>query len=233
MRQARAYVTARGLYAMELNGRKVGDQVLTPGWTSYNKRIQYQTFDVTEYLKAGENAIGVTLGDGWYRGFLGYKGQRNMYGDRLALLLQIQMTYQDGRVETVVSDAQWKSSTGPILMSDIYMGETYDARLEKQGWSSADYDDTGWSAVRVLDAPAVELVAPAGPPIRRCEEIVPVAILHTPSGEAVVDFGQNMVGWVRLSVEGPVGTTVTLRHAEVLDEAGNLYRRPDGLSPTR
>ena len=223
VRQARAYVTARGLYAMELNGRKVGDQVLTPGWTSYNKRIQYQTFDVTEYLKAGENAIGVTLGDGWYRGFLGYKGQRNMYGDRLALLLQIQMTYQDGRVETVVSDAQWKSSTGPILMSDIYMGETYDARLEKQGWSSADYDDTGWSAVRVLDAPAVELVAPAGPPIRRCEEIVPVAILHTPSGEAVVDFGQNMVGWVRLSVEGPAGTTVTLRHAEVLDEAGNLY----------
>ncbi|NOZ28373.1 MAG: family 78 glycoside hydrolase catalytic domain [Chloroflexi bacterium] len=223
VKSARAYVTSLGLYEMELNGRRVGDQLFTPGWTSYHKRLQYQTYDVTEYLQPGENAIGVTLGDGWYRGYLAFEGKRNTYGEKLALLLQIRIVYEDGRVEMVCSDESWKSSTGPIRMSDIYKGEIYDARLEKPGWSQAGYDDSTWSGVRVVEHSKEILVAPAGPPVRRIQEIRPVEIIRTPAGELVFDMGQNMVGWVRLSVHGDPGTVITLRHAEVLDQEGNLY----------
>jgi alpha-L-rhamnosidase len=222
--RARAYVTSHGLYEMNLNGRRVGDQVLTPGWTSYNKRLQYQTYDVTSLLKPGSNAVGVELGNGWYRGDLaGWIGRRNVYGDRVALLLQLDVTYADGRTETVGTDGSWKASTGPILMSEIYHGETYDARLEKPGWATSGFDDHAWSAVEVVDGRKDDLVAPAGPPVRRIQELKPVRILKTPAGETVVDMGQNMVGWVRLRAQGPAGTTITLRHAEVLDKQGNLY----------
>ncbi|PYU88203.1 MAG: alpha-L-rhamnosidase [Acidobacteria bacterium] len=223
VKQARAYVTAFGLYEVEINGRRVGEQLFTPGWTAYDSRLQYQTYDVTDLLRQGANAIGVTLGDGWYRGFLGFVGQRNVYGERLALLLQIAMTYDDGTTETIGSDAAWKSSTGPIRRSDIYNGETYDARLEKPGWSQPGYDDTGWGGVRLIEAPKSRLVAPAGPPVRRIQEITPARILKTTAGGTVADMGQNMVGWVRLKVKGPAGTKVSLRHAEVLDKDGNFY----------
>ncbi len=221
--RARAYVTAHGLYEMEINGRRVGDAVLTPGWTSYDKRLQYQTYDVTTLLKTGPNAVGVTLGNGWYRGYLAWGDKRNIYGTRLGLLTQIVVTYRGGRQETIASDAEWKGSTGPILMSEIYHGETYDARLETPGWSSPGFKDAGWSAVKVVDHRNDHLVAPAGPPVRRIGEITPVKILRTPAGDTVVDMGQNMVGWIRLKVEGPAGTTVVLRHAEVLDKEGNFY----------
>jgi alpha-L-rhamnosidase len=223
VRSARAYVTALGLYEVELNGRRVGDAVFTPGWTAYDERLQYQTYDVSELLVEGENAVGVVLGDGWYRGYLGFGGQRNVYGDKVALLLQVHIAYEDGRVQTVCSDETWKSATGPILASDIYNGETYDARLEEPGWSQAGYDDGDWAGVQVVEHDKGILVAPMGPPVRKIEEVVPVEILHTPAGETVVDMGQNMVGWVRLAVQGEAGTTVTLRHAEVLDQEGNLY----------
>jgi alpha-L-rhamnosidase len=221
--RARAYVTSRGLYEMHLNGRRAGDQVFTPGWTSYKKRLQYQTYDVTGLLRGGDNAIGVVLGDGWYRGYIGFSGQRNAYGDRLALLLQIKISYKGGREEIIGTDQGWKATTGPILMSDIYNGETYDARLEKTGWTSAGFADSQWSGVKVADHPKNNLVAPAGPPVRRIEELRPVKIVKTPAGETVVDMGQNTVGWVRLKVQGAAGTTVTLRHAEVLDKQGNFY----------
>jgi alpha-L-rhamnosidase len=221
--RARAYVTSHGLYEMYLNGHRVGDQVLTPGWTSHNKRLQYQTYDVTGLLKTGDNAVGVQLGNGWYRGDLAWEGRRNVYGNRLALLAQIQVTYKDGREEVIGSDDQWKATTGPILMSEIYHGETYDARLEKPGWSAPGYDDRGWSAVQVVTHRKDDLVAPAGPPVRRIQELKPVKVLKTPAGDTVVDMGQNMVGWVRLKAQGPAGTTVTLRHAEVLDKQGNFY----------
>lgn len=223
VRSARAYVTAHGLYEMHLNGRRVGEDLFTPGWTSYNKRLQYQTYDVTDLLRRGDNAVGVMLGDGWYRGNLGFTNQRNTYGTKLALLLQIDITYADGRSETIGSDTQWKASTGPILESDIYNGEVYDARLEKTGWTTASYSDAGWSGVKVVDIPKDKLIAPAGPPVRAIEEIKAVKILKTPAGLTVVDFGQNMVGWVRMKVRGAAGTTVTLRHAEVLDKAGEFY----------
>jgi alpha-L-rhamnosidase len=223
VRSARAYITCLGLYEAELNGKRVGDQVLTPGWTSYHERLQYQTYDVGALLVEGENAVGVTLGDGWYRGNLGFSGNRNVYGDFLALLLQIEIVYQDGRTQIVCSNANWRASTGPILASDIYNGEAYDARLEKPGWSTAGYDDGDWQGVQVFDHDVDILVAPAGPPVLVIQELQPVEILTTPAGETVVDVGQNMVGWIRLRVQGEAGTKVTLRHAEVLDREGNLY----------
>jgi len=220
---ARAYITCHGLYEMQLNGRRVGDQLFTPGWTSYNKRLQYQTYDIGNYLTKGQNAVTVTLGDGWYRGFLGWRDKRNNYGEKLALLLQITVTYKDGSSEIIVSDATWKASTGPILMSDIYNGEIYDARLEKKGWSKAGFNDQDWLNVEVVEYSKEILVAPVGPPVQKIEELKPKNIFTTPKGEIVYDMGQNMVGWVRLKVKGKAGTTVTLRHAEVLDKEGNIY----------
>jgi alpha-L-rhamnosidase len=220
---ARAYVTSHGVYEMHLNGRRVGEDLFTPGWTSYSKRLQYQTYDVTSLLKRGDNAVGVLLGDGWYRGELAWEGRRALYGKTLGLLCQIEIRYRDGRREIVGSDDRWKASTGPILMSEIYHGETYDARLEKRGWSSPGFDDRQWTAVKTAAHSKDVLIAPEGPPVRRIQELKPIKIFKTPAGETVADLGQNMVGWVRLKVQGPAGTKVTLRHAEVLDKAGNFY----------
>jgi alpha-L-rhamnosidase len=221
--RARLYATAMGLYEMELNGKRIGDEYFTPGWTSYDFRYQYQTFDVTSAVKSGENCLGAILGDGWFRGYMSWEDKRNSYGNKLALLAQLEITYVDGTRDIVVTDETWKASTGPILASDIYNGETYDARLEKSAWSRVPYDDTDWKSVSVVDLPKASLVAPAGPAIRRVEEIKPVKILKTPAGETVVDMGQNMVGWVRFRITAPGGTTIVLRHGEVLDRAGNFY----------
>ncbi len=218
---ARAYVSSLGLYEMRLNGKPVGDQVLTPGWTSYEYRVQYQTYDVTSQLQGGTNAVGIALGGGWYRGGIA----RGSYGDKLAAIAWLQIVLKDGRRIAVGTDGSWQSAAGPILKTDIYNGEAYDARQEKPGWDQKAYGSSGWRGVRVLEHPKTVLVAPAGPPVRRIEEIRPVKILKTPAGETVVDMGQNMVGWVRLKVSGPAGSTVRLRHAEVLDKAGNFYIR--------
>ncbi|MEF2277336.1 glycoside hydrolase family 78 protein [Deinococcus sp. YIM 134068] len=226
MVRARLYVTAQGVYEAGLNGERVGDHVLAPGWTSYDHRLRYQTFDVTGLLREGRNAIGATLGDGWFRGKLGFGGgRRNLYGTQLALLAQLEIGYADGTTERVVTDESWRSSTGPILGSDIYDGETYDARLEREGWSSPGYDDGEWSGVKAVERDFDTLVAPLGPPVRRIQTVAPVSIFPSPSGKTLVDFGQNLVGWVRLTVRGEAGQTVTLRHAEVL-EHGELGTRP-------
>jgi len=220
---ARLYITSHGLYEAQVNGQRVGDQVFTPGWTSYNKRLQYQTYDVTELLQRGDNAIGVRLGDGWYRGWIGWSFQRNYYGKRLGLLAQLEVTYRDGSRAIITSDDQWRVATGPIRLSDIYNGEQYDARLEQAGWATAGFEGKDWASVRVADHLKDHLLAPIGPPVRKTQELQPVQIFETPAGETVVDFGQNMVGWVRLRVEGKAGTTITLQHAEVLDKEGNFY----------
>jgi alpha-L-rhamnosidase len=220
---ARLYATSMGLYELRLNGERVGDAVLTPGWTSYRHRLQYQTYDVTQLMRDGENVLGAMLGDGWYRGYMGFTGGRNLYGDRLGLLLQLKLTYGDGRSQIITSDEQWRATPGPIQMSDIYMGEVYDARREKPGWDQAGYDDRGWHEVCRQDHPKENVVAQVGPMVKRQEEIRPLQILHSPKGETILDFGQNMVGWVKMRGRGPAGTTITLRHAEVLDKQGNLY----------
>src|SRR5881398_2124244 len=156
-------------------------------------------------------------------GRLAWGNKRNTYGKQLALLAQIVLRYADGHQQVIGTGKGWKAATGPIRWSDIYDGESYDARLEKQGWSRPGYDDSGWAAVRVLDHSKQILVAPPGPPVRRIQELKPVQRLVTPSGDTVFDLGQNMVGWVRLKVRGPRGTAVRLRHAEVLDRRGNFY----------
>jgi alpha-L-rhamnosidase len=228
VKEARLYVTALGVYEAYLNGEVIGDHVMEPGWTSYRHRLRYQTFDVTDFLREGPNALGAMLGDGWFRGRLSFGGgRRNIFGDRLALLGQLEITYDDGRVETIVTDdAQaWRAATGPILASDIYDGEIYDARLERRGWSEPHYDDGDWTPVRLVDWDLSALVAPLGPPVRRIEEITPVSIITSPAGCTILDFGQNLVGKLRLTVQGPAGQTVTLRHAEVL-EHGELGTRP-------
>lgn len=226
IQSARLYITALGLYEAEINGQVVGDHVFAPGWTVYNERLRYQTFDVTDLLKPGRNAIGAVLGDGWFRGRLGFGGgRRNIYGERLALLAQLEVRYVDGSSERIVSDESWRAATGPILLNSIYDGETYDARLEKPGWSMPGFDDAGWSGVRLLEWNMKALEAPLGPPVRRTQRVQPVAIFQSPSGKTIVDFGQNLVGRLSIEVSGPAGHTITLRHAEVL-EHGELGTRP-------
>lgn len=221
--QATVFITAHGLYEAWLNGTRVGDACLTPGWTSYNKRLQYQVYDVTSQLKTGDNALGVILGSGWYRGNLGFSGQINVYGKDIALLCQVDITYTDGTTESIVSDDIWKSSTGGIRYSEIYHGEIYDARMEKEGWTRPDYDDSEWSGVKIALHSKDVLIATQNEPVKRHETLAPLKILTTPKGEQVIDFGQNLVGRIRMKVSGKSGEKVVLSHAEVLDRAGNFY----------
>jgi alpha-L-rhamnosidase len=221
--RARLYASAMGLYELELNGKRVGEEYFTPGWTAYDFRYQYQTYDVTGQLKSGTNCLGAMLGDGWFRGRSGWEGRRDLYGKKLALLAQLVIRYADGTQEIVTSDENWKAATGAVVWSDIYDGEEYDARLEKAGWSAAGFDDKDWKTVTVMDAPKAKIVAPAGPPVKKIEELRVAKVLKTPAGDTVLDMGQNMVGWVKFRVTAPAGTAISLRHAEVLDKSGNFY----------
>lgn len=222
VKSAKVQVTSLGVYQLFLNGKKVGNDLFTPGYTSYDHRLQYQTYDVTDMLQSS-NTIGAIVGDGWYRGNIGWQGDYAFYGKQLALLLQLQLNYIDGSTETIVSDADWKASYGPILESDMYNGEKYDARLEMEGWATNGFDDGKWSKVDILDHSKDILVAPQGPPVRAIEEIKPIKMIRTPKGETVLDLGQNIVGWARIRVKGKRGDQVTLKFAEVLDKKGNFY----------
>ncbi|MFQ5790355.1 MAG: family 78 glycoside hydrolase catalytic domain, partial [Acidobacteriota bacterium] len=224
VRRARLYATALGCYELHLNGERVGNDVLTPGWTDYRRRIQYQTYDVTSFLQEGENVLGAVLGDGWYAGSIGWEGKRYHYGPYpLAFLAQLQIDYSDGRRELVATDGSWKGSTGPILASDFLIGETYDARLAIPGWSESDFDNSTWQAVSVLPPPGAVLVAQRSPTVQRTQELVPVGRLEPAPGVHVYDLGQNMVGWARLRVRAETGTRLELRFAEMLQPDGNVY----------
>ncbi|HEY1020177.1 MAG TPA: family 78 glycoside hydrolase catalytic domain [Sediminibacterium sp.] len=220
---ATAYITAHGLYEAQINGKRISDAYFTPGWTAYKKRLQYQAYDVTALLQKGVNAIGVTLGSGWYRGVIGFSNNRNVYGKDIALLFQLTINYSDGSTEQVLSDDSWKSSTGAIRYSEIYNGETIDAREEKNGWTLPGYDDSQWSGVKTATHPVNVLVATYNEPIRRKEVFQAKRIITTPMGEKVIDFGQNLVGWVTLKVKGKAGDKIVVSHAEVLDKTGNFY----------
>ncbi len=221
--KATVYVTSHGLYELHLNGKKVGDQVLTPGWTSYGKRLQYQVFDVTNQVTRGKNAIGAVLGDGWYRGTLGWSNNWSIYGKRLGLLMQLRIIYADGSEDLIITDETWEcNNDGAIRMSDIYNGEEYDAGKKLTGWNRPDYNDQSWEKVRTGNY-SNNLIASESVPVRKIEEIKPVKIFTTPKGSLVADMGQNMVGWIRLKVTGPKGTVITVRHAEVLDKYGEFY----------
>lgn len=221
---ARVYATAAGLYDLHLNGERVGEEQLAPGWTSYHHRHQYQTYDVTRYLHAGGNGIGIQAADGWYSGRISWeKGFRSAYGEHRAVLLELHVQYADGTEEVVVTDTTWKASEGPIRYTSIYDGEIYDARLEQAEWSEYEYDDSGWEGVSRTDMPYHPLTAQENWPVKVTETIHPMSVLHTPRGETVLDMGQNMVGRVRIKMNLDAGTKITLYHAEVLDREGNFY----------
>ena len=222
---ARLYATAIGLYEFYINGSRVGDSVLTPGWTDYCKHSQYQTYDVTELLRSGPNVFGAILGDGWGVGHIAWVG-RQRYADQPQLLAQIVLTYSDGSTEIIATDASWKVTSGPILESDLLMGESYDARRELKGWANPGYNDDSWRSVETFADSRTALVATNGPTVRRQEALQPEEIRVIPdfvNPRWIFDMGQNMVGWIRLRVRGEKGTTITIRYAEALNPDGTLY----------
>ncbi|MGI4787542.1 MAG: family 78 glycoside hydrolase catalytic domain [Janthinobacterium lividum] len=312
VKQATIFATARGVYELHLNGAKLGDAVLAPGWTDYNKRIEYQAYDVTAALHPGANMIGAIVGDGWYSGYVGFSRQRNLYGSRPALRLQMDITYTDGTHQVVMTDGTWRGRTGPITYSDMLQGESYDARAELTGWDRAGSAASGWQPVSTASAiipstqvsvtatlasmvknntlsvtagnelagdPAyntvkklrvnytlggvphtqivnekemveipgpgekpgklvirsavygalddmsgpVAMVATVGPPVRVTQYMPTRKITQPTPGTYLIDIGQNMVGWVRLKVQGAAGTRVRMRFAEVLNPDGNIY----------
>lgn len=223
VRRARAYVTALGFYELRLNGARVGDEIFSPGWTDYRRRIMYQTHDVTGLIRRGTNAVGALLGAGWYGSFL-MGAPRFHFGDKpVRFLLQLELSFADGSAGRIVTDGSWKATPGPIVLSELYAGERYDARLEPRGWDTPRYADHGWRPVARYGRPRVEMNAQADPPIRITGELTPVSVTRRGRNRYVFDMGQNMVGVCRLRVRGPRGTTVRLRHAEVLNPDGGIY----------
>lgn len=224
IRRATAYICGLGYYELSLNGAKVGDHELDPKFTRYDRRVLYVTYDVTDCVRDGGNAIGVMLGNGWYNYHTlnAWDFEKAPWRAKPALLLQLEVEYVDGTVQTVISDESWKYSTGPVRFDGFLCGETYDARLEKSGWAEAGYDDASWVPARVVDAPKGRLSAQMVQPIRVTEVIKPVKITQPKPGVYLYDIGQNIAGTVRLTVSGSAGTEVKLQYAELLHGDGTL-----------
>lgn len=221
---ARAYACGVGLYELELNGVKIGTEVLAPGYHSYDFWLQYQTYDITPYLQAGENVIGAILGNGWYRGRLGFGGgDTNLYGDKQGLICEIHLSYNDGTKEVICTDNQWKSAPSPIQFSNIYDGEIYDATKEIENWSKNNCSYTSWKEVITCDLGTEKLQERLNLPIQVMERRKPIEVITTPKGETVLDFGQNMTGWIEFINRAPSGDTVNLQYGEVLQD-GCFYR---------
>lgn len=225
VRRARVYATAHGVYQLEINGQRVGDDELAPGWTAYESRLRYQTYDVTDLIRGGQITLGAWLADGWWRGYLGWDGRREWYGTELGLLAQLEVEYEDGERQVIGTDAAWESSAGPIVSADLYNGEHFDARLFDRGWSTPGNTTGDWTPVTVAEFDTSLLVAPDGPPVKVTQTLPVAEVIISPSGRTILDFGQNLVGRLRITVTGDEGDTVVLRHAEVL-EAGELATEP-------
>ncbi|MFA1281213.1 glycoside hydrolase family 78 protein [Citrobacter telavivensis] len=222
---ASAYVhaTALGIYQLFLNGQRVGTDELTPGWTSYRYHLLYQTYDITGLLNSGENVVGAELGAGWFKGDMGFSRHRNYYGEQTALLCQLMIEYEDGSQQSVVSDLSWCGSDSARQFAEIYDGERYDASLNRQGWQQPDFNDSAWRNVSVIPWEKNALVAQGAGTIKQIERLPVAALIVTPQGDNVLDFGQNMSGWVEFRVRGKPGDNVVLRHFETLDACGNVY----------
>jgi alpha-L-rhamnosidase len=219
------YATAHGVYSAEVNGKPVDDQLLKPGWTPYQYRLIHETADVTGLLIEGANAIGVALAGGWFTEAYGFQGlAKPFYGNQPSFAGQLLLEYADGRAEWLLTGPGWQvTGDGPWIASGIYVGETYDARKWPDGWSEPGYGG-GWEAAAVL--PSGPVPGPRTSPEARVTQQVPVVdTLTSPSGRQLLDFGQNLVGRLRIRIQGPAGATVTLRHAEVLED-GELGVRP-------
>lgn len=222
VKRARAYVTAHGIYELWINGKKAGDLELAPGFTTYRDFLQYQTYDITNLLQSGENVVGVILADGWYAGRIGMIGDSAQFGDKLGVLLQVEVDYEDGSHDVIGSDASFVSSTRDILYSDLYIGEKQDLRLRDDKWCMSGFQAEGWKPVELVEYGYENLAAQAGEPIRVVDELEAVRVIRTPKGETVIDFGQVVAGRIRLEAEGLAGTAITLEHGEVLDKDGNF-----------
>lgn len=225
VKRARVYATSLGTYKLEINGRKADDNLFAPGWTSYNNRLQVQTYDITALVSEGDNTVGMMLAKGWHNSVLGWENNNGYYGSPRAALVQLHVQYEDGRETAIVSDDSWQATTGPVRMSEIYDGETYDARLEIADWSKPGMPAAGkWVQASVAEHPKSMLVCQENELPKVMHELKPIARIVTPAGETVLDFGQNMVGTVRFTVRGAAeGAEVELRHFEVLDRDGNVY----------
>ncbi len=228
IKSAKVYASAAGLYELHLNGQRVGESHFTPGWTDYNKRIYYNTYDVTELLKNGENAIGAIIADGWYAGYIGYAllnlkdRVRDFYGVNPAFLGQLEVEFEDGSRQIIASDGSWKASEGPIREADILMGESYDARRELTGWDMAGYNETAWKEPENVNWPEGKLEAYPGVTVQVQEELIPMEMTEPEEDVYIFDLGKNIAGKVRLRVQGPPGTVITLRYGEMLYEDGRL-----------
>lgn len=223
VRSARLYVTALGLYELYLNGQRVGEDYFVPGWTDYHKRVEVLTYDVTGHVQVGENVLGAVLGDGWACGYLVWENHNRLWSEQPLLLAQLVLEYGDGTREVLATDATWQATTGPLLESDLYHGEHYDARLELPGWAEPGFDAGRWTNAHAYEAPTGKLVAKRTPPVRVMAELKPTTMTEPEPGVYIFDIGQNIVGWARLKVRGPAGTEIRLRFAERLNPDGTLY----------
>lgn len=229
IKRATAYTTALGLYELRLNGHKVGDDYLLPGWTDYDERLYYQTFDITNQLSQGENVVGAIIADGWYAGYIGYAllvrldKVREFYGVNPSFMGQIKIEYEDGTSEIIASNNNtWKANQGAILEADIIMGETYDARLEQKGWDQAGFDDTAWSKPKLYTLPNGRLEPSPTTGVKNQETIKPIRITQPKQGTYIFDLGKNIAGIARLKTQGAAGTKITLRFGEILKNDGTL-----------
>ena len=229
VRRARAFVCGLGLYELSLNGRKVGDDVLATPRTDFRKRALYGTYDVTSQLHVGTNAVGLVLGNGWFNGQRKYWGwQMQWYGSPRAIL-QLEIEFEDGSRERIVTDDSWKGDWSPITFNCIYDGEDYDARLEQQGWDGADFDDASWRQANVVAAPGGELVPISHEAEKVVETIRPVSVNEPEPGVHVFDLGRNITGWVRLKISGGEGgDAIRLKFAEAVDDRGRIDTRTNG-----
>ncbi len=225
VRRATLYVTALGLYEVHINGHRIGEDYLAPCWTDYNKRVYYNTYDVTDTVNQGVNAIGAMLGDGWYSGHIGYGHKRDHYGSKTRLRAQLVLDYEDGTSEVVATDRRWKASTGPLLEADFLMGVTYDARKEMPGWDEPGFDSTGWKRVNVTSNITAVVEAYPGVTIKKFRELKPVKITEPKPGVFVFDMGSNFAGFARLNVMAPRGKKIKLRFAERLNPNGTVYTK--------
>jgi len=223
VKSATVYASALGLYELHINGKRIGDDYFTPGWTDYARRVYYQSYDVTSLLAKDGNAIGAILADGWYAGYLGWKRKREHYGSEPRLFVQLEIEYTDGTRQTVATDKSWKAAYGPLFEADFLMGETYDSRKELTGWCNYWFNDSPWEAVTVIDKVQATLQPYPGVTVQKTLELKAKMLNRLKKGVYVFDMGQNFSGWVRLKVNGEAGTKVVLRFAEILNPDGTIY----------
>lgn len=228
VKKARAYICGLGYYELYINGEKTGDHTLDPALTRYDRRVLYVTYDVTGLLTKGANAVGVILGNGWYNMHTqaAWRFNKAPWRQRPAVICRLEIQFVDGSSTTVVTDSTWKVAAGPIVFDGIRQGETYDARLERPGWSTASYDDGKWDKARIVPGPRGKLTAQMIPPIKVTRTIKPVKVTEPKPGVFVFDLGQNIAGRAQLTVAGPAGTKVVMKYSERIEEGGMIYQKP-------